>query len=276
MPAVQQVGLACERDDQDIGSRFIGENILRKIENASIILCDLSSHNPNVFLELGWALRADKPFVLIKDDLTVYAFDLNQQYTFEYSHALQPTRLREEVRAMADVLQRTLNDSEERYSIVRRMSISLSAIEAIKRGDPQTKLLLDIQQKLTSMQPAPGKGQSQLVEFPWPQLLRQANTTLFAVKEALSKLESHSTQSQIVSLVDQTTTRLGARHSRDIQVTVIDEERILLFHDWENLIGEYAPHTAGDVTAKSSVILMVQLPGSTEQPTSERTFCRGL
>ena len=46
------------------------------------MLCDLSAHNPNLYLELGWALRADKRFVLIKDDLTDFKFDLNQFYTY--------------------------------------------------------------------------------------------------------------------------------------------------------------------------------------------------
>ena len=74
-PALQKAQVSYERDDKDLGARLIVESLLNKIEQADIILCDLSSHNPNVFLELGWALRADKPYVLIKDDLTDFTFD---------------------------------------------------------------------------------------------------------------------------------------------------------------------------------------------------------
>ena len=82
VPAVREAGLACERDDEDAASRLIAENIWHKLEDADVVLCDLSAHNPNLYLELGWALRADKRFVLIKDDLTDFNFDLNQFYTY--------------------------------------------------------------------------------------------------------------------------------------------------------------------------------------------------
>src|SRR4051794_31127140 len=66
VPAVKKTGLVCLRDDEDVSARLITEDIWRKIEQAEVILCDLSAGNPNVYLELGWAMRADKRFVLIK------------------------------------------------------------------------------------------------------------------------------------------------------------------------------------------------------------------
>ena len=101
----------CDRDDIDQGSRLIADTILAKIERSDLILCDLSSHNPNVFLELGWALRCDKPYVLIKDDLTTYTFDLNQQYTFTYGHSLQPTQVRRQIEELSQILRLTSSDN---------------------------------------------------------------------------------------------------------------------------------------------------------------------
>jgi hypothetical protein len=243
VPAVHEVGLYCERDDTDIGSRFIGENILRKIENADLVLCDLSSHNPNVFLELGWTMRADRPFVLIKDDLTTYTFDLNQQYTFNYTHALQPTILRKEIKALADVLRLTLNDTEQRYSVLRRMSISLSAIKAIKGGDLQTEILLDIQRKLSSMQYTSKTERMMQVkpeDFPWPQLLRRGMTILFEAQEAVRKFNVSPTQDEIVASLDKIAAKFGAQHSQEAQISLIDEDGMILYHDWEPLIGRLA------------------------------------
>ena len=57
-PAVKQAGLVPVRDDEDYSSRVVTDQIWSKIEHAEIILADISSSNPNVFLELGWALRA--------------------------------------------------------------------------------------------------------------------------------------------------------------------------------------------------------------------------
>ena len=60
------------RDDENKGSGIINEHIFAKTEDSDLILCDMSSSNQNVFLEMGWAMRTDKPFVLIKDDLTSF------------------------------------------------------------------------------------------------------------------------------------------------------------------------------------------------------------
>lgn len=148
VPAVENAGLDCHREDDDIRSRAILESILNKIENADLILGDLSSHNPNVFLELGWALRADKPFVLIKDELTSYNFDLSQRATFNYCHTLQPTALRKEIKSLQEMISNTLVDKERLYSLVKQMSLSVSSIETIRGDDLNAKLLVDIHEML--------------------------------------------------------------------------------------------------------------------------------
>jgi hypothetical protein len=121
VPAVEKAGLSCERDDDEVASRLIAENVWRKIEAADVILCDLSTGNPNVLLEFGWALRADKRFVLVKDELTSFTFDLNQFYTYTYSHKLQPVTLRTQIDELATVLAGTMRDENRRYSMASRL-----------------------------------------------------------------------------------------------------------------------------------------------------------
>lgn len=240
IPAVGSAGLQCERDDSDTASRLIAESILEKIEQANLILCDLSSHNANVFLELGWALRADKPFILIKDDLTDYAFDLNQQYIFNYSHSLQPIILREEISRLTATIGRTLNDSERRYSLIKKMSISLSAIKALDEGDFQAQILSDIQQRLIAMQSSGGISSPDVDYFPWRELLKQATSILFAVRDNLNVLGESPDQNEIISIMSKTTRKLGAYHNRDIQVSLIDMEKRWVYHDWQDKIGRTA------------------------------------
>jgi hypothetical protein len=156
LPAAHAANLECERDDEDSSSRLIAENIWRKIEAADVILCDLSAHNPNVYLELGWALRADQRFVLIKDDVTRFNFDLNQFFTFQYSHLLQPISLERSVEDLANVLRATLSDEERRYSIVKKVSIDLRALEAAREGNIEVSLLKELLEevRLSKQQPA--------------------------------------------------------------------------------------------------------------------------
>lgn len=122
-PAAAKAELTCERDDDDHTSRLIIDNIWQKIEAADVILCDLSATNPNVYLALGWALRADKRFVLIKDNATLRSFDLNQHFTVDYDHRLQPKVLKKDIEKLSNALVDTIQDKQKLYSIARKMGL---------------------------------------------------------------------------------------------------------------------------------------------------------
>lgn len=154
-PAVTKTGLNCYRDNDDSTSRFITESIWRKLEDADVVLCDLSATNPNVFLELGWALRSDRRFVLIKDDLTEFQFDLNQYFTFTYSHRLQPSNLARNIDGLCQTLTETLSDKRRKYSIVTRLGIELTAIQASESGNIETRLLQEIRDDVRSLRHQP-------------------------------------------------------------------------------------------------------------------------
>jgi len=149
-PAVKEAGLVSARDDEDATTRLITENIWRKIEEADVVLCDLSAHNPNVYLELGWALRADKRFVLVKDDVTQFNFDLNQFYTYQYSHRLQPSLVRRCISELADVLKATLADEKRGYSMVTKLSLQLGALQAVSEGNVEVGLLKELLSEVRS------------------------------------------------------------------------------------------------------------------------------
>ncbi|HHM1166231.1 TPA: hypothetical protein ACRG2W_005280, partial [Klebsiella pneumoniae] len=52
--------------------------------NDDIIICDVSSRNPNVMFELGMRIAFDKPVVIIKDNATQYCFDSGTIEHLEY------------------------------------------------------------------------------------------------------------------------------------------------------------------------------------------------
>ncbi len=154
-----------EETTRHSSTRLVTENIWRKIELADVVLCDLSAHNPNVYLELGWALRADKRFVLIKDDITTqFNFDLNQFYTYEYSHRLQPSSLERSIDQLAGVLRATLLDEERKYSMVAKLSLQLQALNAAQTGNVEVRLLQEILTEVRSSRAVQRVGVS-----PWNQ-----------------------------------------------------------------------------------------------------------
>lgn len=60
-------------DDPAIG--LIHDRIVTNLYTNEIVICDLSSKNPNVMFELGLRLAFDKPTIIIKDELTGFSFD---------------------------------------------------------------------------------------------------------------------------------------------------------------------------------------------------------
>ncbi len=74
-------------DDEAIG--LIHERIVTNIYNNEMIVCDVSSRNPNVMFELGMRLAFDKPVIIIKDEKTTYSFD-----TGVIEHISYPSSLR--------------------------------------------------------------------------------------------------------------------------------------------------------------------------------------
>lgn len=53
----------------------IHSRIVNNLNDDDLIICDVSSRNPNVMFELGMRIAFDKPVLIIKDDATDYCFD---------------------------------------------------------------------------------------------------------------------------------------------------------------------------------------------------------
>lgn len=67
----------------------IQTTIVQNVYFDDIIICDVSSKNPNVMFELGLRLAFDKAAVIVKDKITGYSFD-----TSPVEHINYPTDLR--------------------------------------------------------------------------------------------------------------------------------------------------------------------------------------
>ena len=68
-PAIEKAGLTPVPPAAE-GSDVIHAEIIKNIEKADLVLCDMSCLNPNVFFELGIRTAVDKPVCMVKDELT--------------------------------------------------------------------------------------------------------------------------------------------------------------------------------------------------------------
>ncbi len=65
-----------ERVDQLSFDGLIIQRIRERIETAKVVIADLSTANPNVYLEVGYAWGRNKPTILLVRDVSELRFDV--------------------------------------------------------------------------------------------------------------------------------------------------------------------------------------------------------
>ena len=83
--AVNRAGYLCERADQIAFTGDILDLIKRRIKQASLLIADLTTTNPNVYLEVGYAWGLGKPTILIAQDAQDLKFDVKGQKCIIYT-----------------------------------------------------------------------------------------------------------------------------------------------------------------------------------------------
>ena len=85
-PAVEKAGLEPYRVDQDQDVDVLIDAIERGISNSAICLADISADNPNIWYELGFAVAAGRPVIMICSDERQgsYPFDIQHRKIISY------------------------------------------------------------------------------------------------------------------------------------------------------------------------------------------------
>ncbi|WP_447826762.1 hypothetical protein [Aeromonas hydrophila] len=86
--ALTSLNLKVQMVSESEAVNVIHKNIVQNIFSNEIVVCDVSSRNPNVMFELGMRLAFDKPVVIIKDRDTPFSFDIGSIQHIEYPHSL--------------------------------------------------------------------------------------------------------------------------------------------------------------------------------------------
>jgi len=83
-PAVKTAKLKCIRGDSIFRSSSIMSDIWSWVQEADVLLADLTGKNPNVFYELGLAHAIGKPVVLVSETMDDVPFDLKLYRVINY------------------------------------------------------------------------------------------------------------------------------------------------------------------------------------------------
>jgi hypothetical protein len=143
-PACEKAGFIPCRADDITQTNLIHEDILRRLIDSPIAICDLSSRNPNVLFELGLRQAFDKPTVLVQEAGTPRIFDIAPLRYTEYRQSLRYREVLEDQKSIEIALSSTAEAArkgEGINSIVRILSLSAPAALA-KVDDGDTAALL--------------------------------------------------------------------------------------------------------------------------------------
>jgi hypothetical protein len=124
-----------------VGTDVIHAEIIRNLETCDMVLCDISTLNPNVFFELGIRTSLDRPAILVRDNFTAQIpFDTGSINSHTYDASLQPWKLPSEVEALTLHIQNSVAKSGDRNALWRYFGLTQRATPAEIRNPLEAKL----------------------------------------------------------------------------------------------------------------------------------------
>jgi len=123
------------------GSVLIQKEIIKNLEEAELVLCDMSILNPNVFFELGLRTALNKPVCLIKDDKTEEVpFDTNMIYFHTYDSKIELWIIEKELEKLKKHIQDSVKNSGKDNTLWRYLGITNIASKYDQEPGPEGKL----------------------------------------------------------------------------------------------------------------------------------------
>ena len=126
-PGCENAGFAPVRADDVKQTNMIHVDILNRLIQAPMAVCDLSSRNPNVLFELGIRQAFDKPTVLIQEKGTKKIFDISPLRFLEYSSEMKYHEVKKSQLELTEMIKATRDSqgkAESINSIIKLLSIS--------------------------------------------------------------------------------------------------------------------------------------------------------
>ncbi len=84
-PVLNQKDYEIIRADKIIQADLITDSIIDNLENAELVIADITHPNPNVYFELGYRTALKKPVIQIAVENTTLPFDISVKRTFFYN-----------------------------------------------------------------------------------------------------------------------------------------------------------------------------------------------
>jgi hypothetical protein len=141
-PALKHVGFEVVPPFAE-GGDLIHAEIIRNLEEADLVLCDLSTANPNVFFELGIRTSLDRPVCLVRDNVSeIVPFDTSMINCYTYDPSLAAYIIEDVVKAVATHVEVTVRRAKGRNSLWRYFGLTQRAKPPIEDNPLEAKINL--------------------------------------------------------------------------------------------------------------------------------------
>lgn len=155
------ISVACEnagykpiRADDVKQTNLIHIDILKKLIESPMAICDLSNRNPNVLFELGLRQAFDKPTVLIQEHGTPVIFDISILRYTEYKKELKYREVLESQKSIKEAILATAKakiEGTRLNSLINLLSLSTPASLKDVSGNSSNELLQIIMAEMNTL-----------------------------------------------------------------------------------------------------------------------------
>lgn len=149
-PACIKAGYTPHRADLVAASNYIIIDILRKIVESDLVICDLSGRNPNVLYELGVRQAFNLPTVLIKDQITPRIFDIQGLRCADYGHALRIDEVQKEQESIRNAIAETTEKPNDFNSMIQLLGVSPAVLPQRVELSNDTSVILQSLKNISS------------------------------------------------------------------------------------------------------------------------------
>lgn len=237
-PACDKAGFYAVRADQVGQTNLIHLDVLQKLIASPMVLCDLSSQNPNVLFELGLRQAFDKPVVLVREVGTPDIFDIAPLRYAEYRKERIYHQVLQDQKKITNAIvetQKAFQDDKGVNSIVRLLSLTQpAALPDIREADKDPVLQIvraelseiraEFREALRVRETALRSVRSIATTESSPNHeLRSIRSLLSAMEVSLANMQKSGTVSEeFIEVLERTNNRINSARKRTDDIDILD------------------------------------------------------
>jgi hypothetical protein len=119
-PAIKKAGFEPYRIDKDLSVRIPIDEIEKGISDSAICFAEVTTDNPNVWYELGFAFACEKDVVMVCSDERTgkkFPFDIQHRHIIEYN-----TSSKSDFETLEDIITRKINALQQKTQTVKKLN----------------------------------------------------------------------------------------------------------------------------------------------------------